>query len=116
MRTTLIAASLGLFLQLAGPAVHAAEPLPPGLQPLPDVPPPLVNIDPDNEPEVTVVQKGDVREEQFRIRGRLYMIKITPANGSNSYYLVDDKGSGQFQRRDRVDVNLQIPRWVVMEF
>ena len=66
-------------LLLVTPAL-AADKVPP-LQPLPDIPPPPGMVDPDLEPQITIKQRGDDRIEEFRVKGRLYMIKVTPPHG-----------------------------------
>ncbi len=104
-----------LWLSLSPLAALAANAPATKMQPLPDEPPPQVQIDPDMEPEVTIVKKGDVTEEQYRIRGKLYMIKVTPKSGP-PYYLVDERGAGTFIRRDALDPGLVVPRWVILQW
>src|SRR5918992_2992947 len=50
------------------------------LQPIPEPPPPPpgMELDPTLEPQVTIRKRGQDTIEEFRIRGRLYMIKVTP--------------------------------------
>ena len=54
----------------------AAKPVPDNLEPLP--PPPAMDGADDNEPEVTITKQTEQTVEEFRVGGRLYMIKITP--------------------------------------
>lgn len=88
---------------------------PPGLQAVPDIPPPPGIVDADMEPQVTISQRGQDQVEEYRIKGRLYMVKVTPSHGK-SYYLVDAKGNGQFVKHDDLSPNFQVPMWVIMEF
>lgn len=94
---------------------------PPNLEPLPkdQVPmPPQMKIDPSQEPEVTVTKRGEDKVEEFRVGGRLYMIRVTPPNAP-PYVLVDNDGSGTFGPSagpaDNVG-NLRVPMWVLGRF
>jgi hypothetical protein len=42
-------------------------------------------------------------------------MKVTPAAGP-AYYLVDERGDGQFLRRDNLDTGLRVPNWVILTF
>lgn len=65
------------------------------LQPLPAVPPPpgMEAFDENLEPQVTIVKTEKETREEFRVKGKLYMVKVTPAVGK-PYYLVDRQGDG----------------------
>lgn len=104
-----------LALLLALPAAAQKEPA--GLQPLPEPPPPPegLNLDPALEPEVTIVKRGDDRVEEYRIRGRLFMVKVTPPHGK-PYYLIDEKGDGRWTRQESLDSGLRVPMWVIRTF
>ena len=56
--------------------------------------------DPIDEPEVNIIKQTDQTIEEYRIGGRLYMIKVTPKVGP-PYYLVDDLGDGKFARQEQ---------------
>jgi len=94
-------------------SVHAAD-QPPVLQPLPP-PPPLNTEEAVEEPQVTITRQTEQTVEEYRIGGRLYMIKITPKVG-RPYYLVDDLGDGKFSRQESLDSGVRPPRWVIHEF
>jgi hypothetical protein len=87
------------------------------LQPLPEppAPPPGLELDPSLEPQVTIQRRGTQTIEEFRIRGRLYMVKVTPAHGV-PYYLIDEYGRGDFTRRDSYDAGTRPPMWVILQF
>ena len=105
-----------LFLLLSGlcaAAFSAPEP-PPGLQPLPP-PPPLNAEEALDEPQVTITKNTEWAVEEYRVGGRLYMVKITPKVGP-PYYLVDDRGDGKFARQDHLDSGVRPPRWVIHRF
>mgnify|MGYP001591452960 CR=1 FL=1 len=95
----------------------AQDKLPAGLQPVPEPPPPPPGYEPTAglEPEVTITTRGEDKAEEFRVGGKLYMIKVTPKHGV-PYYLVDDKGGGGFTRMDNPDVGLSVPQWVLFKF
>jgi len=105
----------GLLLAAALP-LAAQEAKPPELQPLPEPPPPPpgYELDPALEPQVTIIKRGTDTVEEYRIGGKLYMIKITPGTG-RPYYLVD-RGDGTFVRYDNFDSGLRPPMWVILEF
>lgn len=85
------------------------------LEPLPDIPPPPGMVDASLEPQVTITQRGEDRVEEFRVKGRLYLIRVTPPHGK-PYYLLDTKGNGLFVRHDDLSPNFQVPMWVIVEF
>ena len=66
------------------------------------------------EPEITITTKRDEIHEEYRINGRLYMIKIIPAKGP-PYYLIDYDGTGEFRRSNR-EPTISPPLWVLQEF
>jgi len=66
------------------------------------------------EPEITITTKGTEIHHEYRLNGRLYMIKIIPAKGK-PYYLIDHEGSGQFRRSD-FETRIAIPTWVIKRF
>ena len=105
-----------LFRSLTG-AAHAGDPKAPDWQPLP--PPPALDQnaqDSDLEPQVTITKKGDQLVEEYRVGGKLYMIKVTPKIGL-PYYMIDERGDGQFSRQDGPDSSsLRPPRWVIHRF
>ena len=66
------------------------------------------------EPEITITTKGNDRHEEYRIGGRLYMIKVIPKHG-RPYYLVDHEGHGQFVQSDLMP-RVSPPMWVIKRF
>ncbi len=67
------------------------------------------------EPQVTIRKRGEDTVEEYRIAGKLYMVKVTPPHGV-PYYLVDSKGDGTFSRQEPTDTGLRVPMWVIKEF
>jgi hypothetical protein len=113
----LTAAAFLALLALAGPALAQPAGAPPALEPLPPPPPPTpgFDMDPALEPQVTIRKDGENTVSEYRIKGKLYMMKVTPAHG-RPYVLIDHKGDGQFARQDNLDSGLRVPQWVLLEF
>lgn len=121
MRVTflLILAVLIAPAMAAEPASNGAKNKTPATVPAP--PPPPENYNPpaapeppeagQPEPEVTITTKGTEIHEEYRMNGRLYMIKVVPKKGK-PYYLIDYEGSGEFRRSD-FDSRIAIPTWVI---
>ena len=95
----------------------ARKPGNPPLQPIPEPPPPPPGLEPDAalEPQVTIQRRGTETVEEFRINGRLYMVKVTPSHG-RSYYLIDNVGRGEFARYDSYDTGTRPPMWVIHQW
>lgn len=68
------------------------------------------------EPQITIIHRGPEIVEEYRLNGRLYMLKITPSKGL-PYYLIDTKGDGSFDvRRHDLDPKVSIPQWVLFHW
>ncbi len=106
-----------LLLAVALPASGQTPSRPPNLQPAPEPPPPPkgYELDPVLEPQVTIIKRGTDTVEEYRIGGRLYMMKVTPPGGV-PYYLVDERGDGKFARQDGYDTGIRPPQWVIFSF
>lgn len=104
---------LAILLLTAALPVAAAD-RPTNLQPVPDPPPPPpgFELDPALEPQVTIIKRGTDTVEEYRVGGKLYMLKVTPAHGV-SYYLIDEKGDGRMTRQDSFDSGIRPPMWVI---
>ena len=113
MRTIVFA----LFLAVACAAYPQTPAKPPALQPIPEPPPPPpgFELDPFLEPQVTILKRGVDTVEEYRISGRLYMVKVTPPTG-RPYYLIDQRGDGMFTRQDSFDSGIRVPMWVIHSF
>jgi len=107
----LLSAALGAVAQ------SQARPLPPGSRPLEEPPPiPQVESDPALQPQVTIRREEDKEIAEYRVNGRLYMVRITPKNG-RPYTMIDHKGDGSFAKQDNtLSPHLSVPQWVVREF
>jgi hypothetical protein len=74
-------------------------------------------LDPLLEPQVTVVIKpGGERVEEYRVGGKLYMMKVTPPGSNTPFYLIDQRGDGKFARQESHDSGLRPPMWVIHSF
>ena len=103
MRRTLIA----LLLAAAVPAFAQQQP---ALEPIPE-PPPMPAGSELDEPEVTILKRGEDTVTEYRLHGKLYMVKVTPPHGV-PYSLIDKEGKGQMVREDSLP-NLAVPMWVI---
>ena len=90
--------------------------LPADLQTVPEPPPPPPGYEPNPalEPQVTITTRGEDKVEEYRISGKLYMVKVIPKHGA-PYFLVDDKGDGNFVRQG-LDSGIRVPQWVLLKF
>lgn len=110
MRRLLI---LALFIALPSLAQNTSRK---DLQPLPEPPPPPAGAsDEALEPQITIVKRAGETVEEYRVAGKLYMMKVTPAHG-RSYYLIDHRGDGNFSRQESFDSGLRVPQWVIHQF
>lgn len=103
MRPLLPALLLVLALPVYGQQLPALEPIP--------EPPQMPAAEDIDEPEVTIIQRGEDTVTEYRIRGKLYMVKVTPPHGV-PYYLIDREGKGQMVREDSPS-KLSVPMWVI---
>ncbi len=105
---------LGLLILLFSVGLVAEEPK---LEELPDAPPPpdVVNSGEELEPDITIINKEKEVIEEYRINGRLYMIKVTPEVGP-PYYLIDQDGDGIMETNADIDENIPVPQWVILSW
>ena len=65
------------------------------------------------QPQIIVRPAPAGKIEEYRIAGRLYMIKVTPDKGPG-YYLVDSDGNGSLDtRKDGLGDHITVPQWVI---
>ena len=106
-------------------AAHAADkekfdtlPAPPApvknYQPPPQPPIDTNETDALPEPEVRITTQNGDRHEEYRMGGRLYMVKVVPKKG-RPYYLVDKEGKGEFVKDD-LQQGISPPTWVIKNF
>ena len=123
-----------LLIVLAGPLLFASAstlPAAPASETPPDLLPPVTidagndlkrrvvpnaGIDEEGEPEVVIRKRGKNMVEEYRINGRLYKVKVTPAAGP-AYYMVDSDGDGIMdQRYDQLGHAVSTPQWVLFSW
>ena len=110
-----MAAAVAMLCSTALAQTRPSAPPPPQLEPLPEPTPPPGAVEPGLEPQVTIIQREAETIEEYRINGRLYMVKVTPRVGL-PYYLIDEVGEGRFIRRDGGGTGLRVPMWVISTF
>jgi len=110
-----------VFMALQLPLTALAQPPdaatpPAGLQPLEDIPPPIISGEDQvtGEPQVTIVKKAGETVEEYRINGQLYMLKVTPAHGVPYYMHKEDQSGGWLM--DGPTQPLSIPKWTLFRF
>jgi len=104
-------------LSLAAAAQSTERPKPPTI-PLEELPPPppMITTKPEPEPQVTTREEEGQTVQEYRLKGKLYMMRVTPKNGP-AYVLMDLKGDGTFTRQENaLDNGVRVPQWVLMEF
>lgn len=106
-----------LFITLLTAALTAVAQDKSKAQPIPEPPPPPpgFELDPAQEPQVTIRKRGEDTVEEYRIDGKLYMIKVTPPGGT-PYYMIDEIGNGQFSRHQGPGQGIRPPMWVIHSF
>ncbi|MGB1882327.1 MAG: DUF2782 domain-containing protein [Gammaproteobacteria bacterium] len=113
--------SLAFALLLTASHVAVGDEIGPPPEAVDVPPPPAISFDEDAneeglEPEVTIVQQRDGVHEEYRLNGRLYMVKVIPAVGP-AYFFVDRDGDGIMESRmnDR-DEKIRVPQWVIFSW
>jgi len=106
MLTLILSVSFSTYTFAADSTSDKLEPLPP---------PPAIDDNVDNEPQVTITKQTEQTIEEYRVGGKLYMIKVIPKIGK-PYYLVDERGDGKFTRQESLDSGVRPPRWVIHKF
>ena len=67
------------------------------------------------EPEVTIIETGQELIYEYRVRGRLYMVRVQPQIGP-PYYLLDLNGDGMLDAQESDPRNISIPQWVLFSW
>jgi Protein of unknown function (DUF2782) len=110
--STLVFCGLMVFANVTGAQTNPTQPK------KAEIPPPPVGttvLDESLEPVVTIRQTGEGKVEEYRVRGKLTMLKVVP-EGAAPYFMVDRNGDGLLTRMENVDSGMLIPRWILMEF
>ena len=67
------------------------------------------------EPQVTIIETEEEIINEYRVRGRLYMVKIDPVIGQ-PYYLLDTDGDGRMDVEEEGAKNIAIPQWLLFSW
>ncbi|HEB77691.1 MAG TPA: DUF2782 domain-containing protein [Methylothermaceae bacterium] len=99
-------------LAIAVGAVEAAEEAPPQLEPLPEP-----ELEQETlQPEVIIRKRGENVIEEYRVGGRIYMIKVIPPVGP-PYYLIDTDGDSIMDmKRSDLEEGVRIHQWRILEW
>lgn len=124
MRATLVAL---LVSSLAAPLASLAAddnakfsevppPPPTATSPVPDDGDEAASTSSGPQPEVTIVQRKDAKVEEYRLNGRLYMVKVMPFVGP-AYYFVDRDGDGLMESKiNGRGAEPRAPQWVILSW
>ncbi len=117
----LVSFTLPVIAQLEQPDDLVPLPEYPDLPELDD-PPPLppevleeLELDPELEPQITIIRRGDDTIEEHRINGELHMIKVIPRVGL-PYYLVRNRRGEIDSHPGDAGTNVSAPMWRILEF
>jgi hypothetical protein len=98
---------------------YAVDERPPRLEDTPDEapePPMPVQSGETLEPDITIIRKGKDTIQEYRMGGRLYMIKVIPDIGP-PYYFIDSDGDGRMDvQGNDGDRGSQINMWKILEW
>lgn len=119
MRHLKLVPSVLCVLLLSGLSVHsfaADTSKADGRELLEEVPPPpkVIEGEPMEEPQVTIRKKGTETIEEYRLNGKLYMMKVTPEGGA-PYYLHKNDPEGPWIN-DGPNPPLSVPHWTIFRF
>lgn len=106
-----------LSLLIASSTAWAQTDRPANLEPLdePLPPPQMEPFDESLEPQVTIVNDDRGTVEEFRISGKLYMVRVVPRVGL-PFYLIDNDGDGRMETRRSMGPPVRPPMWVIGTF
>lgn len=68
------------------------------------------------KPEVTIIKRKKELVEEYRLHGKLYMVKVNPTIG-RSYYMIDHDGDGVLETTDHeLDHSAFVPQWILLSW
>ena len=109
MKPILIAAAL-----LVAATTAQGQPPPVGFPEPPPLPEPGYRGE-TIEPEVTIIETPQELIYEYRVRGRLYMVRVQPQAGP-PYYLLDTNGDGMLDVQEVDPRNISVPQWVLFSW
>ena len=68
------------------------------------------------EPEITIIKKKKSIHEEYRLNGKLYMVKVIPSSGP-SYFYIDQDGDGILESKSTSrNLSELVPQWVIFSW
>lgn len=108
--------NLGLLLCLVASPLAAEEgAVGPAVAPEPPELPPQVESGEALEPEVTIIKSEEKTVEEYRVDGKLVMVKITPVAGP-AYYLLDSDGDGTLDTQEDDPRSASVQQWEIFSW
>jgi hypothetical protein len=115
LATFMLLPGVGCVTAWAQDDLEKPPPIPPeGTEEIP-IPPKIQ--DEQLEPTVTIREEEGRQIEEYRMNGRVYMVKVTPTGGI-PYYYIDTDGDGQLELdTDQQALNpVQPVHWKILEW
>jgi hypothetical protein len=104
---------LPLSLMLAATATWAQQTPTPMIEPPP--PPAPIQSGEALEPEINIIKTEKGTIQQYRLDGRVYMVKVIPLVGA-PYYLLDTDADGELDSQTDSIKNISVPQWVLFSW
>ena len=93
-----------------------AEPDFPAIVPEPPELPDQIVSGENMSPDITITRNKKGETTEYKVNGKLYMIKISPA-GAPAYYMVDSDGDGDLETRySGLQDGMQVPQWMLFSW
>jgi hypothetical protein len=108
-------AALMLPLAAAGPATAQDDDSGMFSLPTPEVPSGPYPGDSVSAPEVTIRETETEVIYEYRVRGRVYMVRIDPIAGP-PYYLLDTDGDGTLDVQQQDVPDMALPQWLLFSW
>lgn len=67
------------------------------------------------EPEITIREGARETIYEYRIRGKVYMVKVQPQIGP-AYYMIDSNGDGTLDQRSTSPLNVNTNQWTIFSW
>ena len=105
-----------LLLLLCASSNLVAQDVRPAIIPQPPELPAQIVSGENMAPDITITRKAKDNITEYSVNGRVYMVKISPANAP-AYYLVDTDGDGNLEtRRSALEEGMNIPQWMLISW
>jgi hypothetical protein len=77
-------------------------------------PPKVIEGQPIDQPTISKRKDGENDIEEYSLNGEVYMVKVTPPNGT-SYYLHREDRNGEWVH-DGPSRPVSVPKWILFRF